>query len=127
MRVTQEDEVEFPIPCQGIHRPRLERGRARLLTGAPLIPAVLGIGDAAGNPISEPDRQHELVEASRKRGWEAELLTNGHVKVDHRSDQLNPLLGLLDELKLPPLEIIPAANVLEEMFVRALGSADAVG
>ena len=74
-----------------------------------------------------PDRQHELVEASRKRGWEAELLTNGHVKVDHRSDQLNPLLGLLDELKLPPLEIIPAANVLEEMFVRALRSADAVG
>lgn len=74
-----------------------------------------------------PDRQHELVKASRDRGWPAELLTNGHVKVDHQSEQLNPLLNLLDELKLTPLEIIPAANALEEMFVQALKGADATG
>lgn len=72
-----------------------------------------------------PERQHELVENCRQRGWEAELMTNGHVKIDHQSDRLNPLLQVLDEMKLPPLEIIPAANALEEMFVQALRTADA--
>lgn len=72
-----------------------------------------------------PDRQKDLVDACRRQGWDAELLTNGHVKVDHKSEELNPLVKLLDELKIPPLEIIPAANALEELFVQALKTADA--
>jgi ABC-2 type transport system ATP-binding protein len=72
-----------------------------------------------------PDRQRDLIHACREKGWTAELLTNGHVKVDHQSEQLNPLVQVLDELQLPPLEIIPAANALEEMFVQALKTADA--
>lgn len=80
---------------------------------------------AGAAEVIVPDRQHELVKNCRQRGWEAELMTNGHVKVDHRSDHLNPLLHVLEEMKLPPLEIIPAANALEEMFVQALRTADA--
>lgn len=72
-----------------------------------------------------PDRQHELATECQRRGWESEVMTNGHVKVDHQSTDLNSLLQLLHELKLPPLEIIPAANALEEMFVQALKTADA--
>jgi ABC-2 type transport system ATP-binding protein len=64
---------------------------------------------------------HDTLQAAcRKRQWGCELLPNGHVKVEHHSESLNPLLGLLDELKLPPLELIPSPNALEETFVQAL-------
>jgi hypothetical protein len=33
---------------------------------------------------------------------------------------LNPLLGLLHEIRLAPLEIIPSPNALEETFIQAL-------
>ena len=36
------------------------------------------------------------------------------------ADSLNPLLNLMHELRLPPLEIIPSPNALEETFVQAL-------
>jgi hypothetical protein len=48
------------------------------------------------------------------------LLPNGHVKVEHNSASLNPLLQLLHEIQLAPLEIIPSPNALEETFVQAL-------
>jgi ABC-2 type transport system ATP-binding protein len=64
---------------------------------------------------------HETLQAAcRQRQWGCELLPNGHMKVEHHSESLNPLLGLLDELKLPPLELIPSPNALEETFVQAL-------
>jgi hypothetical protein len=40
--------------------------------------------------------------------------------VEHNSESLNPLLQLLHEMKLAPLEIIPSPNALEETFVQAL-------
>src|SRR6185436_20416377 len=55
-------------------------------------------------------RHHELQTACRARQWSCELLSNGHLKVEHKSESLNPLLNLLDELKLAPLEIIPSPN-----------------
>jgi ABC-2 type transport system ATP-binding protein len=64
---------------------------------------------------------HEALQAAcTQRQWSCELLPNGHVKVGHQCDSLNPLLALLNELKLPPLEIIPSPNALEETFVQAL-------
>ncbi|HPU57354.1 MAG TPA: ABC transporter ATP-binding protein [Verrucomicrobiota bacterium] len=66
------------------------------------------------------ERHEELLSACRKRNWAADLLPNGHVKVVHGCDSLNPLIELLDELKLPPLEVIPSPNALEETFVQAL-------
>lgn len=65
-------------------------------------------------------RHGELQAACQRRQWPCELLPNGHVKVEHYADSLNPLLNLLHELKLSPLEIIPSPNALEETFVQAL-------
>jgi ABC-2 type transport system ATP-binding protein len=66
------------------------------------------------------DRHEELQAACRRRNWSSDFLPNGHVKVEHGCGSLNPLIELLDELKLPPLEIIPSPNALEETFVQAL-------
>src|SRR5512140_263876 len=65
-------------------------------------------------------RHQELLAACQQKQWTCELLSNGHLKVEHKADSLNPLLHLLHELKLPPLEIIPSPNALEETFVQAL-------
>jgi ABC-2 type transport system ATP-binding protein len=65
-------------------------------------------------------RHQELQEACRSRQWPCEMLPNGHLKVEHHADSLNPLLNVLRELKLAPLEIIPSPNALEETFVQAL-------
>jgi len=48
------------------------------------------------------------------------LLPNGHLKIEHKCESLNPLLNLMHELKLAPLEIVPSPNALEETFVQAL-------
>jgi ABC-2 type transport system ATP-binding protein len=66
------------------------------------------------------DRHEELRRACLDRKWPCELLPSGHLKVEHHSDSLNPLLHLLDELRLAPLELIPSPNALEETFVQAL-------
>ena len=66
------------------------------------------------------ERHEELEAACARRHWPCELLPNGHVKVEHQSLSLNPLLSLLHEINLPPLEIIPSPNALEETFVQAL-------
>jgi ABC-2 type transport system ATP-binding protein len=65
-------------------------------------------------------RHHELQAACARRDWPCELLPNGHLKIEHKTDTLNPLLNLLHELRVPPLEIIPSPNALEETFVQAL-------
>ena len=65
-------------------------------------------------------RHHDLQAACAYRQWPCELLPNGHVKVEHKCESLNPLLNLLHEMKLAPLEIIPSPNALEETFVQAL-------
>ena len=65
-------------------------------------------------------RHQELLAAFGKNNWPCALLPNGHIKVEHCGDNLNPLLNLLRELRLPPLEIIPSPNALEETFVQAL-------
>jgi hypothetical protein len=62
----------------------------------------------------------ELQAACRSKEWGCDILPNGHLRIEHRADTLNPLLTLLHELHLPPLEIIPSPNALEETFVQAL-------
>src|SRR4029079_207158 len=66
------------------------------------------------------DRHAELQRACQERQWPCELLPTGHLKVEHKAESLNPLVLLLHELKLAPLEIIPSPNALEETFVQAL-------
>lgn len=65
-------------------------------------------------------RHQELQAACARQAWPSELLPNGHIKVEHRCESLNPLLQLLHDLQLAPLEIIPSPNALEETFVQAL-------
>jgi len=62
----------------------------------------------------------ELQTACKGANWVCELLPNGHIKVEHKAESLNPLLQLLHHLKLAPLEIIPSPNALEETFIQAL-------
>jgi ABC-2 type transport system ATP-binding protein len=66
------------------------------------------------------ERHGELQAACTRQQWTTELLPNGHIKVEHKADSLNPLLNLLHEMKIAPLEIIPSPNALEETFVQAL-------
>jgi ABC-2 type transport system ATP-binding protein len=61
-----------------------------------------------------------LMEAFQKKRWACEMLPNGHVQVEHQSSSLNPLIALMHELKIAPIEIIPSPNALEELFVKAL-------
>ena len=68
-------------------------------------------------------RHQELIDSFRERKWAAELLPNGRIKVEHHGENLNPLLEVMQKMALPPLEIIPSPNALEEMFVRALQTA----
>jgi ABC-2 type transport system ATP-binding protein len=64
---------------------------------------------------------HQALEAAcAQRHWGFSLLPNGHLRVEHGASSLNPLLELLHELKLAPLEINPSPNALEETFVQAL-------
>jgi ABC-2 type transport system ATP-binding protein len=65
-------------------------------------------------------RQHDLQAACEQRHWPCAMLPNGHLKIEHRAESLNPLLNLMHELKLAPLEIVPSPNALEETFVQAL-------
>jgi ABC-2 type transport system ATP-binding protein len=65
-------------------------------------------------------RQHDLQAACEQRHWPCALLPNGHLKIEHKSESLNPLLTLMHDLKLAPLEIVPSPNALEETFVQAL-------
>jgi len=66
-------------------------------------------------------RGHDALQAAcLAHNWLCQMLPNGHLRIEHRADTLNPLLTLMHELKLPPLEIIPSPNALEETFVQAL-------
>jgi hypothetical protein len=66
------------------------------------------------------ERHQEFQIACVNQKWPCQLLPNGHVKVEHNCASLNPLLNLLHNLQLAPLEIIPSPNALEETFVQAL-------
>lgn len=74
---------------------------------------------------------HEgFMTACRGRGWGCERLPNGHIKVEHQATDLEPILTLMRELRISPLEVIPSPNALEETFVQALetsGPAPGVG
>jgi ABC-2 type transport system ATP-binding protein len=71
------------------------------------------------------DRHQELLAALNGRQWPCALLPNGHIRVEHQADSLNPVLHLMRELRLAPLEIIPSPNALEETFLQALALSDA--
>jgi len=66
------------------------------------------------------DRHQDLLAALSNKRWSCELLPNGHIKVEHSADSLNPVLAVMHEIRLAPLEIIPSPNALEETFLQAM-------
>lgn len=68
------------------------------------------------------DRKEELVGLCEERGWACSLLNNGNVKVEHGEASLNPLISLLRESGITPLEVKESPNALSELFLQALGS-----
>jgi ABC-2 type transport system ATP-binding protein len=64
--------------------------------------------------------EEEFVNRCRLQGWSSEILSNGHVRVEHGGEELTSILSTLHQLGLSPLEIIPSPNALEEMYVQAL-------
>ena len=69
------------------------------------------------------DREEEFVEACYQRGWPSEILSNGHVRVEHGGVDVTPVLNVLRDLGLSSMEITPSPNALEEMYVQALEKA----
>ena len=67
--------------------------------------------------------QERLSTLFRQQGWESECLPNGHVKVEHASMNINPILKVLHEADITPIEVLPSPNALEELFVQALNTA----
>ncbi len=65
----------------------------------------------------------ELHRAFQSKHWPSEILPNGHIKVEHGTQDLNPIIDLMAESRIPPVEIIPSPNALEELFVQALETA----
>jgi len=65
--------------------------------------------------------QHEsVVTAFNRCQWACETLANGNIRVQHDSDSLNPVLSVLHEVGITPLEVIPSPNALQEHFIQAL-------
>ncbi len=62
----------------------------------------------------------ELIEAFSHNGWPSELLSNGHIRVAHGHDSLNPMIAFLRERRVAPLEIKASPNALQELFLQAL-------
>lgn len=73
--------------------------------------------------VAVDSRAEDLRQAFQKQGWPAEVLLNGRVKVEHGSQDLNPLMERMEAIGVSPLEVVPSPNALEEMFVQALETA----
>jgi len=64
----------------------------------------------------------DLVEAFGRHGWPSEVLGNGHIKVAHGQETLNPMIAFLRDRRVAPLEIKASPNALHELFMQALQS-----
>jgi ABC-2 type transport system ATP-binding protein len=93
-------------------------GRGRVLTHDKLSNLKARRKGAAELVVSHG--QQALITQFQEKGWPSELLPNGHIRVEHYSGDLHPLLELLRDEGIVPLEITPSPNALEEYFVQAL-------
>lgn len=66
------------------------------------------------------DGKAELIGHFRENGWECSVLNNGNIKVVHGERSLNPLINLMKEVGITPLEIKESPNALSELFLQAL-------
>ncbi len=71
------------------------------------------------------DRGPELVQAFKQQGWPSEILSSGHINVQHGQSSLNPLIKIMKSIGVAPLEIKASPNALNELFLQALNNAEA--
>ncbi len=67
--------------------------------------------------------QEKLVTLFKAKGWPSESLPNGHIKVEHAGMDINPILEVMNDADITPIEVLPSPNALEELFVQALNTA----
>jgi ABC-2 type transport system ATP-binding protein len=67
--------------------------------------------------------QERLVRLFSEQGWPAENLPNGHIKVEHACMDINPILKVMHNAEITPIEVLPSPNALEELFIQALNTA----
>lgn len=92
--------------------------KGRVLGHDPL--AVLRDQTRGAAELALVDRHETVLAAFKKRNWPCELLTNGNIRVEHGSRTLNPILEVLGEIEVTPLEVIPSPDALQEHFIKAL-------
>lgn len=66
--------------------------------------------------------QDELIGVVKELGWACSILNNGNLKVEHGQASLNPLIELMRERGLSPLEIKESPDALNDLFLQALGT-----
>ncbi len=66
------------------------------------------------------DRKDALLSLFREQGWICSILNNGNIKVVHGQQSLNPLIDLMREAGISPLEVKESPNALSELFLQAL-------
>ncbi|MBC2607444.1 ABC transporter ATP-binding protein [Pelagicoccus albus] len=66
------------------------------------------------------DQKERLMNLLAEKGWPARMLNNGNLKVEHGEASLNPLISLMRESGIVPLEIKESPNALNELFLQAL-------
>jgi len=74
-------------------------------------------------PVAElvvPEGASRLAAAMEQHGWPTEVLSNGHVRVAHGHENLNPMIAFLRDQQVAPLEIKASPNALQELFLQAV-------
>ena len=66
------------------------------------------------------DRGDELARALEAKGWPCAFQNNGNLKVEHGQASLNPLIALMREMGISPLEVRESPNALNELFLKAV-------
>lgn len=72
------------------------------------------------------DRKEAMLSLLRQKGWSCSILNNGNVKVVHGERSLNPLISVLREAGISPLEVKESPNALSELFLQSLEKGKAV-
>ncbi|MDQ8184061.1 ABC transporter ATP-binding protein [Pelagicoccus sp. SDUM812002] len=66
------------------------------------------------------DDTESLLGLFRAQGWACSVLNNGNIKVVHGQPSLNPLIDLMREAGISPLEVKESPNALSELFLQSL-------
>ncbi len=66
------------------------------------------------------DQKESLMSLFREQGWTCSILNNGNVKVEHGQESLNPLIDVMRNAGISPLEVKESPNALSELFLQAL-------